>query len=107
MGGVEVVQFNGGMAVEAIAQWEQGFAEAAGRQGGPVRVVGEMAAELRMFANEEQMLRYEEAFEVMCRRYPVAVICQYDVRQFSGVSLLRALKAHPDIFGFRLGAFLN
>jgi excisionase family DNA binding protein len=107
LGGVDVVDFKAGTAVEAIAQWEQGFSAAAAQGDGPMRVVGDMANELTMFANEEEMLRYEEAFEVMCRRYPVAVICQYDVRQFGGVSLLRAMKAHPDIFGFRLGAFLN
>ena len=72
-----------------------------------IRIVGEMASEREMFVSEEEMLRYEEAFEVMCRRYPVVVICQYDVRRFDGIALLRALKAHPDLFGFRLGTFLN
>jgi len=37
----------------------------------------------------------------------VVVICQYDVREFDGVAILRALKAHPDMFDFRIGAFLN
>jgi hypothetical protein len=43
----------------------------------------------------------------MCRRYPVVVICQYDVREFDGEALLRALKAHPDLFALGVGTFLN
>ena len=60
-----------------------------------------------MFASEDEMLRYEEAFELMSKRYLVVVICQYEVREFDGVAILRALKAHPDMFDFRIGAFLN
>jgi hypothetical protein len=36
----------------------------------------------------------------------VAALCQYDVRVFDGVSLLRTLKAHPDAFSLNLGNFL-
>ena len=105
--GIEIVEFKAGTADAAIAQWEQVFGEAVARGATVIRVVGEMAEERSMFKSEEEMLRYEEAFEVMCRRYPVAVICQYDARQFDGVALLRAIKAHPDLFGLRLGSFLN
>src|SRR6266581_1939755 len=48
-----------------------------------------------------------EGFNLMSRRYPVVVICQYDARVFSGAALVRALKAHPDLFDLRLGSFLN
>ena len=101
-----VVSFRDGTAAGAITEWEAHLA--ASRTKGPtvIRIVGEMVSEREMFISEEEMLRYEEAFEVMCRRYPVVVICQYDVRQFDGVALLRALKAHPDLFG-RMGTFLN
>jgi hypothetical protein len=60
-----------------------------------------------MFPSEDAMLRFEQAYEVMCRRYPVAAICQYDVRDFDGVAMLRVLKAHPDLFEQRLGTYLN
>jgi len=103
-----VVRFEGGgTAAEAIAQWERQFADILAKGRTVIRIVGEMASERAMFVSEEEMLRYEEAFEVMCRRYPVVVICQYDVREFDGPSLLRALKAHPDLYAFRLGTFLN
>jgi excisionase family DNA binding protein len=105
--GVTVVQFGGATAAEAIAQWEETLASA--RAAGPtvIRVVGEMAEERRMFASEEEMFQYEQAYDLMCKRYPTVTICQYDVRQFDGVALLRALKAHPDLFDLRSGAFLN
>ncbi|TMC37617.1 MAG: hypothetical protein E6J28_07495, partial [Chloroflexi bacterium] len=60
-----------------------------------------------MFVSEDEMLRYEEAFELMGRRYPVVAVCQYDVREFDGVAMLRALKAHPDMFEVRIATFLN
>jgi hypothetical protein len=66
-----------------------------------------MACVRTTFDSEDEMLRFEEAFEGIFKRYPVAAICLYDVRQFDGVALLRTLKAHPDLFGLRTGAFLN
>lgn len=107
MEGIAVIQFKGGTAAAAIDQWEHSFGEEVAQRKGLIRVVGEMAEERAMFASEDEMLRYEEAFELMCRRFPVAVICQYDARRFDGVALLRALKAHPDLYGLRIGAFLN
>lgn len=105
--GVTVVQFGGATAAEAIARWEEMLATARAKGPAVIRVVGEMAEERRMFASEEEMFQYEQAYDVMCKRYPMVTICQYDVRQFDGVALLQALKAHPDLFDFRSGAFLN
>jgi excisionase family DNA binding protein len=104
---VQVVHFNGRAADDAIAQWEESFASALAKGPNMLRVVGEMAEERPMFKSEDEMFRYEQAYDVMCKRYPVVTICQYDVRQFDGVGLLRALKAHPDLFRFMSGALLN
>ena len=106
-GKVMVFAFKGGTAAEAIAEWEGRFAALVGGGASVIRVVGEMSCERDMFVSEDELLRYEEAFELMSKRYPVLVICQYDVRAFTGVALLRAMKAHPDMFVFRLGTFLN
>ncbi len=102
-----VVAFKGDTAGEAIAEWEQKLSEYVAEGATVIRIVGEMKAERTMFNSEEEMLRYEEAFQLMSKRYPVAVLCQYDVREFDGVALVRALKAHPDMFELRFGAFLN
>jgi excisionase family DNA binding protein len=101
------VAFAGGTAEAAIGQWEGRLAELVAGGARTIRIVGEMASEREMFDSEEEMLRYEEAFELMSKRYPVVVLCQYDARRFSGVALVRAWKAHPDMFGYRGGTFLN
>ncbi len=101
------VSFGGGTAVMAIAEWEQRLSELVAGGATLIRIVGEMSSERDMFDSEEEMLRYEEALDLMSRRYPVIVICQYDARAFTGVALVRAFKAHPDVFGLRLGGFLN
>lgn len=104
---VTPMAFGGGTAAAAITEWEGLLSEFVATGATTIRIVGEMATERVMFGSDEEMLRYEEAFELMSKRYPVAVICQYDAREFSGLALVRALKAHPDLFDFRIGAFLN
>ena len=105
--GFTAMAFAGGTAAAAIAEWERRLSEMVAGGAPVIRLVGEMSSEREMFDSEEEMLRYEEAFDLMSRRYPVVVICQYDARVFSGVTLVRALKAHPDLFDLRLGSFLN
>jgi excisionase family DNA binding protein len=101
------VRFSGGTVSQALAYWEQSFSRALANGTTVLRVVGDMASVRSMFTSEEEMLKYEEALELMLKRYPGVVLCQYDVREFGGSSMLRALKAHPDLFGVRLGTFLN
>ena len=91
----------------AVAYWEGQFADVLSHSPAVIRHVGEMATVRRMFPSEDEMLRFEQAYDVMCRRYPVAAICQYDVRESDGVAMLRVLKAHPDLFELRLATFLN
>jgi transcriptional repressor of dcmA and dcmR len=105
--GLTTAAFKGGTAAAAIAEWEERFADLVARGADVVRVVGEMSCEREMFVSEEEMLRYEEAVELMSKRYPVVVLCQYDARVFSGLAVVRSAKAHPDMFAFRVGAFLN
>jgi transcriptional repressor of dcmA and dcmR len=53
------------------------------------------------------MMDYEDAYELMASRFPAVTLCQYDARVFSGAVILRALKAHADMFEHHLGGFLN
>ena len=101
------IGFDGATVEKAVAYWETRFAEALARGPSLIRHVGEMATVRQMFPSEDEMLRFEQAYDVMCRRYPVAAICQYDVREFDGLAMLQVLKAHPDVFELRLGTFLN
>jgi excisionase family DNA binding protein len=97
----------GANAGEAVRNWERLWGQALA--GGPtvLRVVGEMACVRPMFGSEADMLAYEEAYEVMAKRFPVVTLCQYDAREFDGEIMLRVLKAHPDMFDLNLGGFLN
>jgi excisionase family DNA binding protein len=106
-GGLTIVGWPGATVAEAIASWEQLFGKAL--SGGPtvLRIVGEMACERPMFASDADMMSYEEAYELMARRFPAVTICQYDAREFGGEMMLRVLKAHPDMFAQNLGGFLN
>jgi transcriptional repressor of dcmA and dcmR len=106
-GQLTIVRFDGGTSDEVIEQWQQLFAHALSRGAKLIRLVGEMAYVRTMFTSEDEMLRFEEAFDVMLKRYPVVAVCQYDVREFDGEAILRSLKTHPDLFGLRLGTFLN
>lgn len=92
---------------EFIAIWERLFTNALA--GGPtlLRVVGEMACEREMFESDAAMMAYEESYDLMVRRYPAVTLCPYDAREFGGATILRVLKAHPDMFQQHLGLFLN
>jgi len=63
------------------------------------RIVGDVTG----FAERAGALRvaeYEAAFSAaIAKRFPVVTLCVYDVRHFSGVDVLDALRSHPDSFG--------
>jgi transcriptional repressor of dcmA and dcmR len=106
-GPLTVVAWPGARVADVIAKWELLFAKALA--GGPtvLRVVGEMASERSMFASEAEMMDYEEAYELMARRFPLVTLCQYDAREFDGQIVLRVLKSHPDMFQQNIGGFLH
>jgi excisionase family DNA binding protein len=99
--------FDGATVERAVAFWEGKYSDILSRGPSLIRHVGEMACVRPLFPSEDEMLRFEEGYEVMCRRFPVSAICQYDVRQFDGTAMLRVLKSHPDLFEQRLATFLN
>jgi excisionase family DNA binding protein len=106
-GQYSAVGFDGATPERAVAFWEGRFADVLSNGPSVIRHVGEMAGVRRMFPSEDEMLNFEQAYEVMCRRYPVATICQYDVREFDGIAMLKVLKSHPDLFERRLATFLS
>jgi transcriptional repressor of dcmA and dcmR len=106
-GRLTIVDWPDATTERALASWDRYFGEALA--GGPtvLRVVGEMGCERAMFKSDADMLAYEEGYELMARRYPAVTLCQYDAREVTGETMLRALKAHPDMFVHHLGGFLN
>jgi excisionase family DNA binding protein len=92
----------GATVEEALAFWEDRVPAATSKFRARVaRAVGDMVSEKQVFQTVKQMLTYEQFFSVLARRLPSVTICQYDVREFDGPSLLEAIKAHPD--GFEMG----
>jgi excisionase family DNA binding protein len=97
-----------GTTVEgALNFWEDSLSKAI--LGGPtlLRVVGEMAMERSGFGSDAEMLRYEVAYNMIARRFPVVTLCQYDVRAFDGEMVFHALRAHPDLYEMGIAALLN
>jgi excisionase family DNA binding protein len=94
----------GSSSREATAAWERLWWEALGLGASAMRVVGEMAT-YEGFADVGEMLAYEMAYDSLAQRHPVVTLCQYDVRHFSGETIIGALKAHPDLFSKRIADF--
>jgi excisionase family DNA binding protein len=106
-GRLVIIPGPGADVTEAISNWERLFGKALA--GGPtvLRVMGEMVCERSVFGSDAAMMAYEEAYELMARRFPVVTLCQYDAREFDGEIVLRVLKSHPDMFVQHMGGFLN
>lgn len=106
-GALTVVPAPGRTVAEALDFWEATLWDAMDRHVTLMRAVGEMASERMTFESEQEMLAYEVAFNMTGRRFPTAVICQYDVRKFSGRAILAALRAHPDILSISLSPLIK
>jgi hypothetical protein len=58
---------------------------------------------MRKKVSAEKFAEYEAIYDqYIARRFPVVTLCAYDVRKFSGVDVLDALKAHRDTFRYPL-----
>jgi len=95
----------GSTARAAIAGWEELWLEALGAGCTGIRVVGEMAT-YEGFSEVQEMLDYEVGYDSLSKRFPVRTLCQYDVRQFDGKTILGALQAHPDLYTRRIADYL-
>ena len=59
--------------------------------------------QMRRKASAQGFADYEAAYDqFIVRRFPVTTVCAYDVRRFSGVDVLDALKTHRDTFRYPL-----
>lgn len=66
------------------------------------RVLGDLWG-MRKKASAGTLAQYEADYDRhIARKYPVVTICLYDVRRYSGVEILTALKGHRDTFRYPL-----
>ena len=93
---------------EMLEYFQEQFTDATRTGNRSLRLVGDMSwtlakgwlpAELNTFE-----LNYNHS---LGHQYPIVSLCQYDVREFSGVSVLNALRCHEDTFRFPISRFLN
>jgi len=94
-------------AREQVARFERALTEASRRRPGPIRVLAEILADLESVGSVAEHLVVEHQLGALCKRFPVVMLCPYDVRALDGVTVLEALKLHSDIFGRQVGYWLN
>ena len=86
-------------AAAQLVWWETRIAEAVRRGATLVRAIGDAGAFIQA-ASRKELFEYEAEYDRrIAHRFPVVTMCQYDVRQFSGMLVVNALMAHPDCFG--------
>lgn len=78
--------------------WETHMRDALHKGATSLRAIGDAGGFARAVSREE-LVAYEVEFDQrISHRFPVATMCQYDVRLLAGPVILDALKAHPDCF---------
>jgi hypothetical protein len=106
-GQLKVLGAPGRTVAQALDFWERELWAQMEKHAPVMRGVGEMVSERENFESEQEMLAYEAAINLTLRRFPTVVICQYDVRKFSGPAILQAMRAHPDILDVSMSLLIK
>jgi excisionase family DNA binding protein len=96
-----------GSAAAQVARFEELLTAATRKRPGPVRLLADVLADIEAVGSVAEHLVVEQQIGPLFKRFPVVTICAYDVRAFDGVTVIEALKLHSDIFGPRVGYWLN
>jgi hypothetical protein len=88
-----------GDAMLALLERVNFEARAAGHS---IRWVGDMAWTSTKRISIDELMDFEMRVDFVAQRFPLAAVCQYDLRHFSGRAVLRALKCHSDTFRYPL-----
>jgi excisionase family DNA binding protein len=92
---------------EFVARLESVFIEVMRRHPGPFRFLGETLAGLQTVQSVKAFISLEQQAGALAKRFPMVMLCAYDVREFDGLTVLECLKLHHDTFAYELGYFLN
>ena len=92
---------------EFIARLEAVFIDITRQRPGPFRFLGEPVAGLAAVESIEAFLRFEHQCGALAKRFPMVMLCAYDVRKFDGPTILECLKLHHDTFAYEPGYFLS
>jgi transcriptional repressor of dcmA and dcmR len=86
-------------AAAQLKWWETWIGQALRRGATLVRAIGDASAFIQA-ASREELFQYEAEYDRrIAHRFPVVTMCQYDVREFTGLLVVDALRAHPHCFG--------
>jgi excisionase family DNA binding protein len=85
--------------------FEQLFMTAIAGGAHSLRVVGDVWGVARKLTRND-LLELEEAYDQISRRLPLVSLCLYDVRRFSSLDALRALRGHGDGFRYPVDRWL-
>jgi transcriptional repressor of dcmA and dcmR len=89
-----------GSGQSQLQYWEAKLRAAVLNGAKALRVIGDLREFDERIARDA-LLAYEAEYdERVAKRFPVVTLCQYDVRRFSSLSMLHALKGHPDSFRY-------
>lgn len=92
------------MLPPSITMWLR----SAARGDSAIRVLGDMACFIDQGADLGELMHFEHRYnQSLGRDFPVVSLCQYDARQFSGLAVLQACRAHDDCLKFPLRSFLG
>jgi len=99
----------GGYGKSPKAQWDliiECLEKARSTGASSLRLVGDVTG-LRSTLSPKELVAFEMGLdEEVVARFPVAILCLYDAREFTGIELLNALKTHPDTLRYPLNRAL-
>ncbi len=73
-----------------------------------IRLLGDMVWTQVKHIRPADVIAFETRVDQsLLKRFPVVAVCQYDAREFSGLTVLSALKCHSDMFRQPLARFLG
>lgn len=90
-----------------IANLETRLTQILRRRSGPVRFAAEVTAAVKSTGSHKGVLLQERLVTSLAKRFPVVILCLYDVREFDAPMILEALKLHTDTFDYGFGYFLS
>jgi excisionase family DNA binding protein len=92
---------------EFIARLERVFIDVMRQRSGPFRFLGDTLAGLRSMGSVAAFLNLERQAGALAKRFPVVMLCEYDVREFDGLTMLECMKLHHDTLAYEVGYFLS
>jgi excisionase family DNA binding protein len=90
-----------------IARLERVFIDVMRHRAGPFRFLGDTLAGLRSVGSVAALLDLERQVGALAKRFPVVILCAYDVRKFDGLTMLEGIKLHHDTLAHEVGYFLS